>query len=187
LKNYFHILGLKPGASESEIRNAFRALAKKFHPDVNPDESARLQFIEVQQAYEFLMDSAQRRNYEILINEQHISRQEQERREQIYRLWVEHQQRQARMRTAMETVGKTESQSGTSRRIWKGVNTLYNIFFLAIFLLIFIAPIKNYIDQQSLPLNQQRNIIFFIVPSLLGAIFVVFGYYFWFVAKTDEQ
>ena len=58
LKNYFHILGLEIGAGENEIRKAFRAKAKQFHPDVNSDDDARQKFIEVQQAYSFLINDA---------------------------------------------------------------------------------------------------------------------------------
>jgi len=37
-KNYYKVLGIEKGASKEEIKRAFRKLARKYHPDVNPDE-----------------------------------------------------------------------------------------------------------------------------------------------------
>ena len=51
----YKLFGLKPGASEEEIRKKYRALAKKFHPDVNSDEKSNKRFLEIQEAYEFLI------------------------------------------------------------------------------------------------------------------------------------
>ena len=48
MKNYYHILDLEPGASEDEIRSAFRAKAKALHPDVNSSPDAHEQFLECQ-------------------------------------------------------------------------------------------------------------------------------------------
>ena len=47
---------LKPSASEKEIKMEYFKLAKKYHPDLNPDESARCKFENVQKAYEILSD-----------------------------------------------------------------------------------------------------------------------------------
>jgi len=51
----YNIFGLKPGASEEEIRKRYRKLVKKYHPDVNKDANAEKKFIEIQTAYEELM------------------------------------------------------------------------------------------------------------------------------------
>lgn len=53
---YLNILGLQPGVSEKEIKTAYRRLAKKYHPDINPGEESRLKFIEINEAYNFLMN-----------------------------------------------------------------------------------------------------------------------------------
>ena len=45
--NHYAIMGLKPQASEKEIKLEYFKLAKKYHPDLNPDESARKKFEEV--------------------------------------------------------------------------------------------------------------------------------------------
>ena len=51
------ILGLEQGATESEIKRAYRRLARRFHPDINPgDRMAEAQFRQILEAYETLMD-----------------------------------------------------------------------------------------------------------------------------------
>lgn len=55
----YNVFGLKPGASEEEIRKRYRKLVKKFHPDVNKDANAEKKFIEIQEAYEQLMSGSE--------------------------------------------------------------------------------------------------------------------------------
>src|SRR5688572_12428314 len=64
-KDYFAILGVKPTATEKEIRSAYKKLARKFHPDVNPnDKKAEEKFKEVSEAYEVLTDPDKRRAWQ---------------------------------------------------------------------------------------------------------------------------
>lgn len=66
-KNYYEVLGVPEGASEEEIRKAFRRLAKKFHPDVNPgDKSAESRFKEINEANEVLSDRKKREEYDAI-------------------------------------------------------------------------------------------------------------------------
>ncbi len=63
--NYFEILGIKPGASEKEIKTAFRKMAMKWHPDKNPNnEVAAEKFRQINEAYDFLMAHPNYRPYE---------------------------------------------------------------------------------------------------------------------------
>ena len=64
-RDYFNILGVDRNASEIEIKQAFRKLARKYHPDVNPgNKEAEAKFKEIGEAYEVLSDSDKRRRYE---------------------------------------------------------------------------------------------------------------------------
>ena len=64
-KNYYGVLGLEKGADEKEIRKAFRKLAKKYHPDMNPgDKDAEAKFKEASEAYAILTDPDKRRQYD---------------------------------------------------------------------------------------------------------------------------
>jgi curved DNA-binding protein len=66
-KDYYATLGVAKTASEKEIKQAFRKLARKFHPDVNPgDKTAEAKFKDINEAYEVLGDPAKRKKYDEL-------------------------------------------------------------------------------------------------------------------------
>lgn len=63
--DYYEILGLSRGASDKEIKSAYRTLSKKYHPDKNPsDEEAHQKFIQVGEAYEILSDEDKKQKYD---------------------------------------------------------------------------------------------------------------------------
>jgi DnaJ-class molecular chaperone len=64
-KDYYQILGVGRNASEKEIKQAYRRLARKHHPDLNPgDKSAEARFKEINAAYEVLSDPEKRKKYD---------------------------------------------------------------------------------------------------------------------------
>ena len=66
-KDYYKILGVDKNASEKDIKKAFRRLARKHHPDVNPDDArAEERFKEINEAHEVLSDPEKRRKYDRL-------------------------------------------------------------------------------------------------------------------------
>jgi len=66
-KDYYEVLGLGRGASQDEVRTAFRKLARKYHPDVAADKAtAEEKFKEINEAYEVLGDPEKRKKYDDL-------------------------------------------------------------------------------------------------------------------------
>ena len=64
-RDYYEVLGLQKGASEAEIKSAYRKLAKKYHPDLNPDNpEAEAKFKEINEANDVLSDPDKRAKYD---------------------------------------------------------------------------------------------------------------------------
>ena len=69
-RDYYQILGVRPDASQAEIKRAYRKLAKRFHPDVSRDDPRKKQiFQEISEAYAVLSDPEARRQYNYLGHE----------------------------------------------------------------------------------------------------------------------
>ena len=67
-KDYYSILGVNKNASREEIQKAFRKLARKYHPDVNPDDkTAEDKFKEINEANEVLSDPEKRKKYDAMV------------------------------------------------------------------------------------------------------------------------
>ena len=65
MANYYDILGVKKDSAEKEIKSAYRKLARKYHPDVNPgDKSSEEKFKEISEAYDVLSDKKKRTQYD---------------------------------------------------------------------------------------------------------------------------
>src|SRR5262245_13498883 len=66
-RDYYEILGVTRTAKEEEIKKTYRKLARKYHPDLNPNnKQAEEKFKEIQEAYEVLSDADKRRKYDQL-------------------------------------------------------------------------------------------------------------------------
>src|SRR5260370_42442932 len=66
-KDYYKVLGITKEATNDDVKKAFRKLARKYHPDVNPgDKKAEDKFKEINEDYEVLSDPDKRRKYDTL-------------------------------------------------------------------------------------------------------------------------
>lgn len=70
MKNYYEILEVSQNASKEIIEKAYKVLAKKYHPDLNPDnkKEAEDKMKEVNEAYKVLIDDKKRENYDFILN-----------------------------------------------------------------------------------------------------------------------
>lgn len=65
MPNHYEILGVGPAVSDDDLKKAYRALAKKYHPDLNPGDSiAEKKFKEINEAYSILSDPQKRQEYD---------------------------------------------------------------------------------------------------------------------------
>ncbi len=88
-RDYYAILGVKRGASDKEIRQAYRRLARKYHPDVNAgDKAAEEKFKEINAAYEVLSDPQKRRKYDLYGDQWQYADQFEQARRQGGQRWV---------------------------------------------------------------------------------------------------
>lgn len=63
-RDYYEVLGLQKGASDDDIKKAYRSLAKKYHPDLNKEPGAEEKFKEINEAYETLSDPQKKARYD---------------------------------------------------------------------------------------------------------------------------
>ena len=68
-RDYYEVLGVEKGASESEIKSAFRKLAKKYHPDVNVgNKNCEERFKDINEAYKILSEPTSKKRYDRIWN-----------------------------------------------------------------------------------------------------------------------
>lgn len=179
MKDYYRILNLDPEASESDIKKAYRELAKRYHPDVNSHPDARRCFIEVNEAYEFLIDPTRRSRFRA---KRHMSDQERMRREAVYKEWVANQQSAARQEAA-GNAGKSMEDFAQTRiyRTAMVMNRVYNYIFLFIGGGMIFFPMLKYMlmtDQELEYSDFGPSAV--VMPAIFGVCFTYGVYYFLF-------
>lgn len=110
LRDYYNILGVRQGASDDEIRKAYRRKAMEYHPDRNHAEGAPEIFIRITEAYEYLTSHPRGRS---------ITREEAERN---YKAWVDYRQAEARKRA--EAYSRTTYSAFKKSPIYKSTTVI---------------------------------------------------------------
>jgi uncharacterized protein YecT (DUF1311 family) len=110
LNDYYSILGIRQGASDDEIRKAYRRKAMEYHPDRNKSENAQEMFIRITEAYEYLTSHPHGRN----ISEEELRRN--------YQAWVEYRQAEARKRA--EAYAKASYEAFKKSPIYKSTTVI---------------------------------------------------------------
>ena len=90
-KDYYAVLGIPKGAAEKDIKSAYRKLARKWHPDQNPDnaKAAEEKFKEISEAYEVLGDPEKRKKYDALGSDWQRAARQAEQQRQYHRTYTD--------------------------------------------------------------------------------------------------
>lgn len=82
--NFYELLGVSENSSKDEIKSAYRAMAKKYHPDINKSEEATKIIRSLNEAKEILLDDEKRKEYDIRLNSINNSKQFSKEKEETY-------------------------------------------------------------------------------------------------------
>lgn len=115
-----HLLGLPPGASETDIKKAYRRLVKKRHPDINPDPGAQEQFVQLKQAFD------------CLLSEQDTEWLEVDEEAERYTRWRNEQ----RLHWRQQQEEKTRQRLQLLRKVYKVMNPVIAVYLLFVSLLV---------------------------------------------------
>lgn len=94
--NYYEILGIACDATISEIGEAFRTLAKRYHPDLNKSPDAKNKFIQVYEAYSILKDEQKKKVYDEFILNKNIDMEKESEQAKTYTKWEEDAKKEAK-------------------------------------------------------------------------------------------
>jgi molecular chaperone DnaJ len=131
--NYYQTLEITPEATQQEIKQAYRRLAKNFHPDLNNDRLDNKKIIEINAAYEILGDPQRRRLYDLQINDSPINSVA-ARQERAARAQSQYQQHK-------QTKGNEELQQAQwLAQVYKPIDRLIGTI---------VKPLKNQIESLS--------------------------------------
>lgn len=171
MKDYYRILQVNRNASDSEIKTAYRKLAMKYHPDRNAHPDAHSLFLEITEAYEFLIDP-DNRNQPNPSSAQSTSRSSEsaQRTDPYYRRTFTEEEREAMRQRAYEHARQRyeEYKKTAHYRFFKRADKLINVGVVLIGLACIILPWYNFIDMlQNRPKEYQ--------PPIMHVLATAFG------------
>lgn len=189
MKNYFAILELDETATGDDVRRAYRRLVKLYHPDAGGSEEDQGRFIEITEAYDYLVDPARRRRHAAYLVHRQTHTYTPAAREADYKAWVQREEMLARVRMKRKQQQMEEEafKRSLAYKVLRGVNKIYNILFLIFCTAVISIPIYKYFHQDDVPAVQQDTLAGILIPVVVGLGFSVVGYYYLFILKTDEH
>lgn len=176
---YYAKLGLAPGSDDSDIKSAYRRLAKIYHPDRSGNPETRNQFIEVNEAYEILLKR------ELYIRDA-IRRYKQKQKGKVPKADVRNRDmgREARFRAARHADMPFEKFAKTPiYRTAMVVNHVFDYVAVGAGLIMIFAPMVSYFEDLSRLLPKGEEPDFHTVPIFIGFCFL-YGVWF-FKSKID--
>ncbi len=188
MKNYYKILKVQEEAHASDVKAAFRQLAKTEHPDVNKTEGSKQRFIEILEAYQVLSNNESKVAYDFK-RKQAVHRSDLlMRKESEYKEWFDKYQQRARQ-TAIEA-SEQQFDDFVNTPIYKTamvVSRVYNYIFAAIGIFMIFGPFILWHLNDDIPEVEKKPLWTLIFPSILGVLFTYGIYYFLFKQNQDDE
>lgn len=175
---YYRVLQVPVGASDAEIKSAYRTLAKKYHPDVSGTNDTRISFIRVNEAYEILMKR------DAMVQEA-IQRN---RKKNANPRRKNPTPNNPRTRASSHADMKYEEfVKSPLYRTAMVMNSAFDYVFLAAGIIMVIAPIFGYVRDTLKPKKAGEEAEFQLLPIFLGIGFLYGLWYFLFKSKRIKQ
>lgn len=176
-------------ATDDDVRKAYRRLVKIYHPDAGGTPEDHLRFVEITEAYDYLVDPARRRRHAAYHKQKLSAVYTSQTTQADYQEWLRREQMMAWVRLRKKQKEEEEEAFRNSRmyKILKWANKIYNVLFLLICVAIVSLPLYRYFNQDELAPDKQQHFIVFLIPVLIGLGFALVGYYYFFILKTDEK
>jgi len=177
---YYRVLNLNSDASNAQIKNAYRNLAKQYHPDRSGTSATRGQFIEVNEAYEILM---RRDDYVRDAIKRYQARRSRERSTAAY---ARREPRGATHSDRATGYADMRFQDFEKSPIYKTavvVNSYIDYIFVSLGVIMIVSPIYGYISQLGKDVPVHKKAEFHLLPIFIGAFFLIGVWYFLFKNK----
>jgi hypothetical protein len=173
---YYLVLELPPDSADPEIKAAYRRMAKMYHPDRSGDESTRAKFVEVNEAYE------------ILIN-RHAYIQDAIRRYRQKQAGPTRAPSRTEVRKRAETHADMQFEKFAKTPIYKTamvMNSAADYIFLFIGVFMIFSPIGAYFSDMDKAARKGEDPEFHVFPVLVGIVFLYGVWYFIFKSKEEQ-
>lgn len=160
---YYNILGLSPGAGIEEIKKAYRSKARLYHPDINPSPEAKDKFINITEAYDFLIS-----------NHNKVQNDEQAYREAMEN-WRKYRQDISRRRAGKYAAASyttfKKSKFYKTTKIFDGTAIVYSLV-ISVMVITYTIFGYSYRLKHPIPGVEKPSVFAFIMLLLLGALFL---------------
>lgn len=175
---YYRVLHLPVGASDAEIKSAYRTLAKKYHPDVSGTVNTRANFIRVNEAYEILMKR------DAMVQEAIMRNRKKNADPRRKNPTPNNPRQRASSHADMKYEEFVKSPLYRTAMV---MNSAFDYVFLAAGIIMVIAPIFGYVRDTMKPKKPGEEAEFHLLPIFLGIGFLYGLWYFLFNSKRINQ
>lgn len=169
LWEYYSVLGVRQGASDDEIRKAYRRKAMEYHPDRNHSEGAQEVFVKITEAYEYLTSHPHGRN----ITEEEVRRN--------YQAWVDYRQAEARKRA--EAYSRTTYQAFKKSPLYQSTTVIDGtMVFLGLGLAVTVILMTvfgyTYRHRMAIGPQEEPSVSLAVITLTIGVLYLVISIFY---------